>query len=274
MPLQALSNAEFMALKFPTPRCVVKPIIAWGSFVMLNGDAESGKTMLANTLAMAVAGGELFLEQYECEQGPVVFIQLDMPLREFQARWKRLDHLRLPIHFALNDSPIDITKQLPPLQRFAELKPALVVIDSLRSIHLLDEDSSLSPAVVRTHLRGYFPDAAIMWLHHDRKSFPGEGEGTHHRGSSAWRDCCAAQLELRRINKNKGKIWLTELRFGKIQNAPEQKSIKLTLDTKTLLLKPVGLTALQWQNKCKRDHPMYSESQIAVYVDAKLEEDQ
>ena len=68
--------------------------------------------------------------------------------------------------------------------------------------------------------------------------------------------------------------WLTELKFGKVQNAPEQKSIKLTLDTKTLLLKPVGLTALQWKNKCKREHPMYSDSQITAYVDAKIEEDQ
>ncbi len=273
MPLKAYSNAAFMALKFPTPQYVVNPIISWGSFVMLNGDAEAGKTMLASTLVMAVASGGLFLEQYECEQGPVVFVQVDMPLREFQARWKRLDHLGLPIHFALNDSPIDITKQLPPLQQFAQLKPSLVVIDSLRSIHLLDEDSSASPAHVRTHLRNYFPDSAIMWLHHDRKTFQGQGDGTKHRGSSAWRDCCATQLEMTRVNKQ-GKQWLSLLSFGKTQSYEKQKSIKLTLDKKTLLLKPVGLTALQWKNKCKREHPAYTDSQIAAYVDAKLEEEQ
>ncbi len=270
MTLKALSNAEFMALKFPNPRRLVKPIISWGSFVLLNGPGESGKTMLADTLAIAVASGGLFLDEYECKQGTVVIVQVDMPLPDYQDRWRRLDANNLPIYHAINDSPIDIFKQLKPLQDLAELKPALVIFDSLRNMHMLDEDSSESPTRVCQRCKEYFPNSTILWIHHDRRTVQGPGvtfgpSDSKHRGSGAWRDRVATQMELTRVEEKKG--WFTQLRFTKAQNCPIQRTMKLTIDPTTLLLKPAMMTERQVKNKYKRSHPNASESEVAAFVE-------
>lgn len=279
MTLRALSNAEFMAFKFPTPRYLVRPIIEWGGYVMLNGAGEAGKTLLADTLAIAVASGGLFLDEYECRQGPVVIVQVDMPLRAYQDRWRRLDGLAsgLPIHHAINDSPIDILKQLPALKELAKVKPALVIFDSLRNIQLLDEDSSATPTIITDRCKHYFPNATILFIHHDRRSMQGQpqifkGDGSAestHRGTGAWRDRVSTQLSMVRIRTSKQ--WFTRLSFGKVQNSPSQRNMKLTIDPTTLLLKPADPTERQLRERYKRDHPDAQDIEIAAYVEGRLD---
>jgi hypothetical protein len=101
------------------------------SIAIVAGESGIGKSPFAYQLALSVAAGVPSLGM-DVQQGPTLYLDLENPLPESQAMRDRLvRHLGLakpPDDFLLmTEPPHDLGKPI------AEVRPALVVIDSLRS---------------------------------------------------------------------------------------------------------------------------------------------
>jgi hypothetical protein len=99
---------------------------------ILAGESGIGKSPFAYLLALSVAAGVPFLGM-AVRQGPVLYLDLENPLPESQAMRDSLVR-----HLGLDTCPSDFlvrTEPPPELGRLvAEIRPTLVVIDSLRSL--------------------------------------------------------------------------------------------------------------------------------------------
>src|SRR3990167_9270534 len=96
---------------FPDDPAVVAPILKTDTTALLYGPRGSGKTQLLLELARAVASGGLFLSQFQCRQGPVVFVEADMTAQELQECLALNPTLRaLPIHFITFDKRPDMVR--------------------------------------------------------------------------------------------------------------------------------------------------------------------
>ena len=79
------STTTIMATKFPPIRWVVAGYVAEGLSV-LAGRQKLGKTWLALDWAIAVASGGIAMGSIECEQGDVLYIDLENRQRRIKSR--------------------------------------------------------------------------------------------------------------------------------------------------------------------------------------------
>ena len=250
------SHAEFLAQTFPEPAMLVRPIITRGTTVLLHGQPEAGKTAFALTLAEAVARGAPLLDEFACPRaGPVIIVELDMPLREYHERWQTTlasTTADLPIHHITADDA-NILRETPykPLQEANELNPALVLVDALVDTHELDENSATTAKRVLGAFRRYFPRATRVFVHHDAKEVTGLGSFVRAvmqkvRGSGAWAGSCSTALHFERCDTKDGE-WRTKLSFSKGRNIPHgaKQPLTLALDEETLTLKLAAPTLAQ-----------------------------
>ena len=160
---------KFCSHNFERPLFRCDPLVPEGGDVLLHGPPESGKTQVIVTLAKAIAEGAYFLEQFPCQSGKVLIVQADTPTLTFQDRLRRLPvtkEARGNIATLIDDSGrFDIlkaaqskSKEILAAQEFA---PNVVIFDSLRDIHLLDEADSRTPRMVYGACRFLFPSAAL-----------------------------------------------------------------------------------------------------------------
>lgn len=241
------THQELLNHEFGIPHLIVSPIIPWGGICMLHGPYESGKSLLALTLAVSVARGEPWLTEYKCRQGTVGLVQVDMPDKLYQERQRlaRIVTEDLPLfHFTTDASHIDILKTnkrwTPELEKLAEQKPALVIVDSLRKSHRLDENDSNSASAVYGAWRNMFPHATLLFLHHDRKTPTGlvsaRALEEQFRGNTAWIADLDTGIHLVRQRAGSTTEWRTKMTFSKLRTCEEQPPLVLRMDEETLLL--------------------------------------
>lgn len=77
-----------------TPDEVIASVLYEGGKLMITGDSKSGKTCMSQTLAVCIASGTPWLGKYQCKQGKVLYINLEirreMLKRRFRAIFKEL----------------------------------------------------------------------------------------------------------------------------------------------------------------------------------------
>ena len=239
-PPQAFAPFDFLE-----PQLLIDGLLPWGGSMLMHGPRAAGKTQLALSLASAVHQGSKFLDKYQCERARVAYVEVDMTPRTLQARIRAAGNGLADIAYVTATSPIDVRSVLPPafgaLQRY---EPELVIVDSLRKTHKLDENDSNTPTLVYTRWRELVPGAAFCFLHHDRKIPTGPHAGDvdeAFRGSSAWLDDVDTGLHMIRDKRAQGhKAILT---FSKLRLAEAQEAIPLTLDPVTMLAMPTRASA-------------------------------
>ena len=247
---------------------LIEALLPWGGTMLMHGPRAAGKTQLALSLASAVHHGTLFLDKYKCEQARVAYVEVDMTARTLQARIRAAANGLTEIAYVTADGPINV--QQPPDAALAALRayaPQLVIVDSLRKTHRLDENDSNTPTLVYGRWRELVPNTAFCFLHHDRKvptgPFAGDVDEAF-RGSSAWLDDVDTGLHMVRDKRAAGhKAILT---FSKVRLAEQQDAIPLTLDETTMLAVPTRSTARLALSAWLAANPGSSKSQAVAYL--------
>lgn|SRR3990167_209898 len=241
---------------------LIEPIIPHGGIVVLHGPKTAGKTQLALTLGIAVAQGTMFLGEYACRQGPVVFLEADMTIQTLQSRVRLAEGTKL-LHF-LHTEPFDVVKLAATLPlptavlQAQQCNPALLIVDSLRKTNVGDEISSATPSRVFAAWKRLFPNATLLFIHHDRKK-PRDPEAYTHaeeaaRGTGAWLDDADTGLHLTRV-RGSSDGHVCSLTFSKCRTTEEPPALILRMHEESLLVEPTKPSARQALWTWRQEHP-------------------
>jgi RecA-family ATPase len=193
---------EFLSSPPPPTPFMIDSLVPRQGIVLLHGKKSLGKSPLVWEMARSVALGIPFLGAYPTHQGTVVFIEADTPAALV---WPRLNLLPGPtspnliFHFA---RPFNVLENA-----HAEMKrlhavnschhPAFVIVNTLRKVFRGDMNDSDIPSPVYMAFQRVFPQAAIVFVHHDKKStLEGTNPDEQFSGSMAWLNDAQVGLHL------------------------------------------------------------------------------
>jgi len=163
---------ELYKAVLPAPIWVVPGLLPAG-LASLAGRPKMGKSLLALQLGAAVAAGRGFLGR-EVTAGPVLYLALEDSLQRLQERMRRLQVAEsAPMQFYTEWPTLDDMRGLRPLlDRVVEMRPRLVVIDTLsRALRIQAVTRAGMMAAVMTGLQqlAYKCNCAILTVDHHRK---------------------------------------------------------------------------------------------------------
>jgi len=177
---------DLLAMEIRPIEYLVDGMISRKSLTLWAGVDGTAKTLLAQKMGLAVAGGYNFLGR-QCRQATVLYLDYENP--DFAVR-ERLELLsgteKLEPNFKVWGTWLE--QQPPPIgsevlyQLAKEVRP-LLIVDPFRYSHTAEENDSTEMMLVMQALRSYAAaGAAVVVLHH-----PAKTEGSTGRGSSAIR---------------------------------------------------------------------------------------
>lgn len=157
---------------YPEPQFLLDPFIPTGGITFLYGDTSIGKSPLTWRIAECIATGTPFFG-LPTTKGNVLYIELDTPELSIADRLKKFPSPPENVWW-LFSHPLSIpsisghTKEEFQKAR-EELHPSLVIINTLRKVHDMDDKESRTPALVYGAFQKLFPGAALLFVHHTRK---------------------------------------------------------------------------------------------------------
>lgn len=196
-----LGPDEIFAPLSPIKLIVPKLFIAPGAPTMIAGYGYSGKSVVVQSLALAVASGRHLWGEHAVMRGPVCHLDYEQGQRLTRDRYQRLakhmgidpreldgylDVSCLPSVHLASEASVDV------LCRLGENR-AMCIIDSWRAAHpKVDENSSdVRPTLDRMGVASEKTGCAYVPLHHARKPEKGTAVGKFEiRGSSGFFDGC------------------------------------------------------------------------------------
>ena len=193
---------------------LINPYIPRGGIILLYGKTRVGKSPLTWESARCIGSGEPFFG-LPTAPGRVLYLELDTPRLLVQPRVKKLPpapnvwfQFMGPCNVSKLDSPM-----IPILKGFAEgVKPDLVVVNTLRGIYQGDEKDGVQPIKVYANLQYLFPNAAILLVHHDKKSSGNPDDASDpdeaFSGHMAWLNHCQVGLHIVKHGPTPGLIRL------------------------------------------------------------------
>jgi len=171
---------------------IVKNLIPKESITLLHSIGGVGKSYLLYGIAKAVADGELFFG-LEVMRIPVYYIDFENPLPEIVDRMKKMggsENLKI---WHLSHNPAPIRFDADEWGVYKTFPPGLFIIDSLRSSHLLEENSSKDAGfIMARHKEIRAIGNTIILIHHENKI-------GGYRGSTAWFDLSDHILKFSRV---------------------------------------------------------------------------
>ena len=176
LPKRSLSLKNFLQLEDSAIDFLVNGYCLTRSSGILSGLPGSGKTIVALQLAYAVAtGGEFFGEQ--CKQAPVLFISMDQPsniTKRYLIDMGITDLENFHLVSETRETAGWTIKDLEFLEQLvSEIKPGLVIIDSIRTTVGyplgIEEKSEMMGHWLKEVERLVCREAALLWIHHDNK---------------------------------------------------------------------------------------------------------
>lgn len=189
--------------------------------VLLHGKFGSYKTPLTIHLAHCVATGQPFLG-LPTHQTRVLYVEADTPQVGLWPRLQAMNPASDQIDFAFVYPGFNVTSPkvgarntvvCDALTRQHQQRSyGLVVIDSLRTSHPLSGKDDEVPSIVYGAFADIFPDAAILLVHHDRKTRVPDPRSSRRfslepdeeldsesfSGSQAWIDRATTAIKLRK----------------------------------------------------------------------------
>lgn len=158
-----------------TTSWLIEPFIPLKGIVFLYGKKSLGKSPFSFALAQSVSEGCDFFGHPVQTPGNVVYVELDTPIDLVKPRWRKLaPPIPTSVHLVgfhnLDTLSLDLAakQSLEALQ--GSLRPRLVIVNTLRKAHTTDGNQGEVPAKVYGVWQRLFPDAAIVFVHHDKKS--------------------------------------------------------------------------------------------------------
>lgn len=242
---------------FLTPRFTVAPFLPHGGICVLHGPPGVGKSQLALTLARSVARGAEFLSaEHPTTQARVLYIQVNTPIQEQQARLQNTDIegadqiAFLSLEHGMLDSEHLVPARDPGLTEAKRFDPGMVIVDTLRDVHTLEEMDSATVTKVYGAWRDLFPESTLVFIHHDRKLPPPGGSKNggaiperywleSARGSSTWLGNADSGLHL---TDAKGALTLS---FSKTRTCAPIAPMAVRLATDSLLVELAVPTSRQ-----------------------------
>ena len=240
--------AHFIAPWYPTE-----------SICVLYGNREAGKTQLVLTALKAAASNGLLLGRYRCANLRTAFIEVDMPARFMQERFRAMgavhhftaDTLNLWTLPTLNILSCNANTQW--VQEVNDWGAEHLVFDSLRKIHRLKENDTDAASEVYGKLRLLFPHKTFTLLHHMKKPpptwqqekeqySPGDDEETY-RGATSWIDDANVAVHLYRDPQHHKRVF-SVVRSQQVPDAVKRHSATaFEIDQFNLFLNPLEPTA-------------------------------
>lgn len=189
-----VTGLEYLALPRPADTWLIKPLIPSGGAVLLYGDPKVGKSFAALQLALSLRTGDDWLGFPVTHKGRVVYVQLDTPRSLWAERLSilkdhgaRIDLLDLADRETLGCFPFDIlnaTHATLLTLALKDLDPSVVIIDTLREAHQVEEnDSTTMQKVVSSLAAAVFPATLICIAHAKKPGMDGPDLLNDNRGS-------------------------------------------------------------------------------------------
>jgi hypothetical protein len=178
--MSVLSHAELDEKLYSKPQWLIDPYIPRQGTVFLWGDTSIGKSPVTWHMAQAVASGKSFFG-LPATLGVVLYLEMDTPEISVVPRLQQLkptvgDEWKHNLHWVFDESftvPPVLTAKSQTTDRLLELQealdPALVIVNTCRKVHGFDDKDSKAPSMVYGFFKQVFPQAATVFVHHERK---------------------------------------------------------------------------------------------------------
>lgn len=168
-------------------RWLIETIIPAGTLVFISAQAKEGKSLLALYISLCLSSGKTFLGQFRTRRTRVLYYALEDHLGELKGKAKHLLQgvglKRFPRNLLMSDAPaINLPTDFPKIEADIQAsKASVVIIDTMRRAHGLEENSSTDMAPVLGELRRLVREykVTIIVVHHtghkiDNKENPGD----------------------------------------------------------------------------------------------------
>jgi AAA domain len=243
-----LSLAELLEQQPPTPPpCLVEPgLLPAQGICFVGGEPKVGKSLLVANLALALAAGSNRMGLPVPSPRRVLVCQFELPLPQFVSRlllMRRSLGSAADQHLLVDTRATGHLLSAPQgLNHFVvaarNAAADVIVLDPLYSTHDQDEnDTRAMTALCQTLLRlRDATQAALMVVHHVRKSITREEIGSAFRGSSALHAVGDTYMLLTRPSPQ---LPTLELRF-QFRYSPPQPPLWLKLDPQSLWFSSAG----------------------------------
>ena len=194
----------------------VGSLVPTNGVTIFSGEGGIGKSFIALDLAFAVASGGMFAGQFPCQQGPVIYIDLENDERTLGRRLKRLgigrgiDPAALPFYLPRRGMPgVELQQDTPDGRAWLwaalrKYQPRLVVIDSLIACHSGDENNNVLMRQLMSGLDGLARagELGLLVVHHQRKRGTNNDAGQLMRGASDLRNAVVSHFAANRGSHN------------------------------------------------------------------------
>ena len=218
------------------PKWLIEPYLPVEGIVLLHGKFSLGKSPLVWRIAQCVSEGIDFFGYTPERTGNVLYVEIDEPLIVTKDRLAKLDPMPRNVHI-LGMKPFNIIqlgREDEELLRDAnEHHPLVVLVNSLRKCHSMDDKDSATPSRVYGKWQGLFPESCLVFVHHDKKSDVVDGRRMESNdedfsGSQAWINDAQVGLHLKSA-PNARRTRQVVLEMTKSQLSALQDPLKLKL---------------------------------------------
>ena len=206
-----ISWSDLEGMEFKEGEFLIDPYIPKESIVLLYGDTSIGKSPLTWQLVKSIGDGRGFFG-LPSTKGTVLYVETDTPEVVLLPRLKKMSAaadvwwLFLP---PLSAPTLSGDEMGALVAANHKLKPDLVVLNTLRKVHDLDDKDSKTPRLVYGFFQKVFPKSALLFVHHTRKQslnpqFKEVGKEAY-SGSKHWINDCQVALHLEEFKSGERK---------------------------------------------------------------------
>ena len=212
-PLDCYTPAELMEQAPDEVEFTVGSLVPTNGVTIFSGEGGIGKSFIALDLAFAVASGGNFAEIFPCQQGPVIYIDLENDEGTIGRRLKQLglgrgvDPTTLPLYLPRRGLPgVELQQDTPEGRAWLwsavrKYRPRLIVIDSLIACHSGDENNNVLMRQLMGGMDGLARagEIGLLVVHHQRKRGVNNDAGQLMRGASDLRNAVVSHFAARRL---------------------------------------------------------------------------
>lgn len=221
--LRVVTGSALVGREIPARQWLIRDLIPSGTVTLLAGDGGTGKSLLAQQLAVAVATGRPWLGN-AAERGGAVYLSAEDDLDEVHRRLADITEAEglgladladlhvLPLAgedavLAAPDQRSDVVVKTPLwaqlVDALREIRPRLLVLDNLADVFAGNENARPQARQFIGMLRGLAMHHALTVLVISHPSLTGMSSGTGTSGSTAWSNSVRARLYLERVTIDK-----------------------------------------------------------------------
>ncbi len=171
--LNPFTLRDLYAEDFPPIEWVAKDLIPLGCLGAITGESNAYKSFMTLALAQSVATGTQYLGHFTTKIGKVLIIDEENNRRIIEQRFRNMGieaHDNI-VFLSRTGLQIDREAHRTKLLRYVdELKPQLIIMDSMVRLHGRDENSATEMRQVMKALGSLVaPDRSVVFIHHHKK---------------------------------------------------------------------------------------------------------